>query len=98
VKLAITVDSEIHAKLLDAARAECTNVPGWLTEAARRALLLRDGIAAARVGSRARCPRSSGARTGAHTLGPPANRAKTSGAMKKVVYDSGVLVAADRTK
>jgi hypothetical protein len=48
VKLAITVDSEIHAKVLDAAQAEGTSVSAWITEAARRALLLRDGLAAVR--------------------------------------------------
>lgn len=48
MKLAITVDSEIHAKVLDAARAEGTSVSAWITEAARRALLLRDGLAAVR--------------------------------------------------
>lgn len=48
VKLAITVDSEIHAKVLDAAEAEGTSVSAWITEAARRALLVRDGLAAVR--------------------------------------------------
>ena len=46
VKLAITVDSEIHAKVLDAAEAEGTSVSAWITAAARRALLVRDGLAA----------------------------------------------------
>lgn len=48
VKLAITVDSEVHAKVVDAAHAEGTSVSAWITEAARRALLLRDGLAAVR--------------------------------------------------
>jgi hypothetical protein len=48
VKIAITVDSEIHAKVLDAAQAEGTSVSAWITEAARRALLVRDGLAAVR--------------------------------------------------
>jgi hypothetical protein len=48
VKLAITVDSEIHAKVLDAAQADGTSVSAWITEAARRALLVRDGLAAVR--------------------------------------------------
>jgi hypothetical protein len=46
VKLAITVDSEIHAKVIDAAEAEGTSVSAWITAAARRALLVRDGLAA----------------------------------------------------
>jgi hypothetical protein len=45
VKLAITVDSEIHAKVLDAAQADGTSVSACVTQAARRALLLRDGLA-----------------------------------------------------
>jgi hypothetical protein len=48
VKLAITVDSDIHAKVLDAAHADGTSVSAWLTEAARRVLLARDGLAAVR--------------------------------------------------
>jgi hypothetical protein len=48
IKLAITVDPDIHAKVLDAAEAEGTSVSAWITEAARRALLLRDGLAAIR--------------------------------------------------
>ncbi len=46
IKLAVTVDAEVHAKVLDAAEAEGKSVSAWLTEAARRALLLRDGLAA----------------------------------------------------
>lgn len=46
VKLAVTVDADVHAKVLDAAAAEGTSVSAWLTAAARRALLLRDGLAA----------------------------------------------------
>ena len=45
VKLAITVDAEIHEKVLDAAAAEGTSVSAWMTAAARRALLVRDGLA-----------------------------------------------------
>jgi len=48
VKLAVTVDADVHAKVLDAARAEGTSVSAWITAAARRALLLRDGLAAVR--------------------------------------------------
>jgi hypothetical protein len=46
VKLAITVDADVHAKVLRAAEAEGTSVSGWITEAARRALRVRDGLAA----------------------------------------------------
>jgi hypothetical protein len=46
VKLAITVDSDVHAKVRDAAEADGTSVSAWITAAARRALLLRDGLAA----------------------------------------------------
>ena len=46
VKLAVTVDSDVHAKVLDAAEAEGTSVSAWITAAARRALLARDGLAA----------------------------------------------------
>lgn len=46
MKLAITVDAGVHAKLLRAARAEGMSVSAWMTEAARRALRVRDGLAA----------------------------------------------------
>lgn len=46
VKLAVTVDADVHAKVLDAAAAEGTSVSAWITAAARRALLVRDGLAA----------------------------------------------------
>jgi hypothetical protein len=45
-KLAITVDSEIAARVVDAAEAEGTSVSAWITAAARQALLLRDGLTA----------------------------------------------------
>ncbi|HKU38525.1 MAG TPA: hypothetical protein VJR89_10270 [Polyangiales bacterium] len=48
VKLAITVDSDVHAQVVDAAAAEGTSVSAWITAAARRALLIRDGLAAVR--------------------------------------------------
>jgi hypothetical protein len=46
VKLAITVDHEVHAKVLRAAEAEGTSVSAWMTAAARRALLVKDGLEA----------------------------------------------------
>jgi hypothetical protein len=45
-KLAITVDPEVHKRVLDAAAAEGLSVSAWMTAAARRALLARDGLAA----------------------------------------------------
>jgi hypothetical protein len=46
VKLAISVDRDVHAKVLRAARRENQSVSAWMTAAARRALSLRDGLAA----------------------------------------------------
>jgi len=46
VKLAISVDAHVHAKVLDAARAEGLSISAWMTAAARRALLVRDGLLA----------------------------------------------------
>lgn len=48
MKLAITVDAGVHAKLLRAAEAEGMSVSAWMTAAARRALLVRAGLAAVR--------------------------------------------------
>ena len=45
-KLAITVDPEIHARVVDAAAQDGLSVSAWMTEAARRALVIRDGLAA----------------------------------------------------
>src|SRR5438094_837049 len=45
-KLAITVDPDVHARVLDAATEEGVSVSAWMTDAARRALLVRDGVAA----------------------------------------------------
>jgi hypothetical protein len=45
-KMAITVDADIHDRVLDAAAAEGVSVSAWMTRAARRALLIRDGLAA----------------------------------------------------
>lgn len=46
IKLAISVDRFVHAQVLDAAEAEGLSVSAWMTEAARRALRIRDGLAA----------------------------------------------------
>jgi hypothetical protein len=45
-KLAITVDADVHERVLDAAAEEGVSVSSWMTDAARRALLVRDGLAA----------------------------------------------------
>ena len=45
-KLAITVDADVHERVVDAAAAEGVSVSAWMTNAARRALLVRDGLAA----------------------------------------------------
>jgi hypothetical protein len=45
-KLAITVDPDVHAQVVAAAAAEGVSVSAWLTAAARRALKLREGLAA----------------------------------------------------
>jgi hypothetical protein len=46
VKLAITVDRDVHAKVVRAARRQRQSVSAWMTAAARRQLALRDGLAA----------------------------------------------------
>jgi hypothetical protein len=45
-KLAITVDPDVHAQVVEAAARENVSVSAWMTSAARRALLVRDGLAA----------------------------------------------------
>ena len=45
-KLAITVDPDVHDQVLEAAAAEGLSVSAWMTNAARRALLIRDGLTA----------------------------------------------------
>jgi hypothetical protein len=45
-KLAITVDPDVYAQVIDAARNDGVSVSAWMTGAARRALLIRDGLAA----------------------------------------------------
>jgi hypothetical protein len=45
-KLAITVDPDVHAQVLAAAAEDGVSVSAWMTEAARRALLVRDGLRA----------------------------------------------------
>jgi len=45
-KLAITVDPEVHAQVVATAAEEGTSISAWMTSAARRALLVRDGLRA----------------------------------------------------
>jgi hypothetical protein len=45
-KLAITVDADVHAGVVTAARAERLSVSAWMTNAAREALRRRAGLAA----------------------------------------------------
>ena len=45
-KLAITVDPEVHARVLEAAAEDGVSVSAWMTAAARRELLVRDGLVA----------------------------------------------------
>ena len=45
-KLAITVDPDVHERVVAAAAEEGLSVSAWMTAAARRALLIRDGLAA----------------------------------------------------
>lgn len=46
IKLAITVDAEVHAAVAAAAQAERVSVSKWITDAARDALRVRRGLAA----------------------------------------------------
>lgn len=45
-KLAITVAPDVHDQLVVAAAEEGVSVSAWMTAAARRALLVRDGLRA----------------------------------------------------
>lgn len=45
-KLAITVDPEVHQGVIDAAGEDGVSVSAWMTQAARKALLVRDGLRA----------------------------------------------------
>jgi hypothetical protein len=43
-KLAITVDRDVHAKVIKAAREDRVSVSAWLTAAARQAIRIREGL------------------------------------------------------
>lgn len=45
-KLAITVDADVHEQVIAAAAEDGVSVSAWMTGAARRTLLIRDGLAA----------------------------------------------------
>lgn len=45
-KLAITVDPDVHRGVVEAAAADGVSVSAWMTDAARRALKVRDGLKA----------------------------------------------------
>ena len=45
-KLAITVDPDVHERVVAAAADEGVSVSAWMTAAARRSLLVRDGLRA----------------------------------------------------
>lgn len=45
-KLAITVDPDVHRRVVAAAADDGVSVSAWMTNAARRALLVRDGLQA----------------------------------------------------
>lgn len=47
-KLAITIDPQVHEKVLAAAAQEQVSVSAWITNAAREALRRRAGLAALR--------------------------------------------------
>jgi len=46
LKLAITVDRDVHDRIIEAAEAEGSSISAWITRAARQALRIRDGLAA----------------------------------------------------
>ncbi|MEP7112112.1 MAG: hypothetical protein ABI862_02500 [Ilumatobacteraceae bacterium] len=43
-KLAITVDPDVHQRIVAAAAQDGVSVSAWMTAAARRTLLVRDGL------------------------------------------------------
>jgi len=45
-KVAITVDPDVRDRVVEAAAAEGLSVSAWMTNAARRQLLITDGLAA----------------------------------------------------
>ncbi|GAB4196725.1 MAG: hypothetical protein OHK0013_04230 [Sandaracinaceae bacterium] len=46
IKLAVTIDPEVHAAVVRLAHADGVSISAWMTEAARKAVRLRDGLTA----------------------------------------------------
>ena len=97
-KLAITVDPDVHARIVAAAGEEGTSVSAWMTNAARRALLVRDGLAAV-----AEWEAEHGAFTDAELVAARRRVAQQAAEDSprperpvNCVYDAGVLIAAER--
>ena len=93
-KLAITVDPEVHARVVAAAEAEGVSVSAWMTAAARHALKLREGLMAV-----AEWEAEHGAFTPEELDAARRRvgiRPRAAISMTAVVYDAAVLVAADR--
>lgn len=44
--MAISIDRDVHAKILQAVNAEGGDISAWMTEAARHMLRVRDGLKA----------------------------------------------------
>lgn len=84
VKLAITINRDVHAKVVRAATEDKMSVSAWLTAAARRSLRIRDGLAAvaeweAEHGALTDCELEQARRRlqQKHRQGPPLHRART---------------------
>src|SRR5207237_1002836 len=103
-KLAITVDADVHARVLDAAAEAGVSVSAWMTDAARRALLVVPVTTAPVVAQVSRSPRQAQLRRflrgcdvvplvdeDAHEVGGLAGKAKVSD-----VVDVHVVLVADR--
>jgi hypothetical protein len=46
IKMAISIDRDVHAKVLQAVNAEGGSISAWMTEAARHLLRVREGLQA----------------------------------------------------
>jgi len=69
IKLAITVDADVHAAVAAAAQAERVSVSKWITDAARDALRVRRGLAAVAAGGRGEGARPREGVRAAHARG-----------------------------
>ena len=45
-KLAITIEPDVHRRIVEAAGSDHVSISAWMTDAARQALRRRDGLAA----------------------------------------------------